>query len=289
MTALSGDSDNDGLKDWEEVIYKTDPKNADSDGDGSFDGDEIKLGRNPLVPGPSDSIAKPIADTASQEPVVLDTFTEQFASKLLSTDVFSSLLQTGNAALSEEEAAALARQLAEEGAKFLSVNEDGLFVSIKIASKGTLTEEQLMQKYLNELGSIQLTYLTYSADSPEQDPSSIIAEATKTKDSKKFAELKKYVSLIDTAMARMLLLPVPISLLDVHKKELVLLAKNKKSLSALANIQKDPLAAIAALNSYLSLRKEGSDIRREISSLIEKNRLLFSDTEDGYFFVLTRS
>lgn len=49
------DSDNDGLKDWEENLYKTDPWNPDTDGDGYLDGEEINSGHNPLVKGPNDN------------------------------------------------------------------------------------------------------------------------------------------------------------------------------------------------------------------------------------------
>ncbi len=49
------DSDNDGLKDWEENLYKTDPCNPDTDGDGYLDGEEINSGHNPLVKGPNDN------------------------------------------------------------------------------------------------------------------------------------------------------------------------------------------------------------------------------------------
>lgn len=46
------DSDNDGLTDWEEeFLYFTDPNNPDTDGDGMFDGEEVRLGRNPNGPG----------------------------------------------------------------------------------------------------------------------------------------------------------------------------------------------------------------------------------------------
>ena len=50
------DSDNDGLKDWEEVLWKTDPNNPDSDKDGVSDGEEIKINRNPAKPGPNDEL-----------------------------------------------------------------------------------------------------------------------------------------------------------------------------------------------------------------------------------------
>ena len=45
------DSDNDGLNDYKELEWGTDPFTADTDGDGMNDGDEIKVGRNPLGPG----------------------------------------------------------------------------------------------------------------------------------------------------------------------------------------------------------------------------------------------
>ncbi len=55
-TADNKDTDGDGLKDWEEVFWKTDPNNPDTDGDGTTDGDEIDLERNPKVAGPDDEL-----------------------------------------------------------------------------------------------------------------------------------------------------------------------------------------------------------------------------------------
>lgn len=50
------DRDNDGLLDWEEALWQTNPDNSDTDGDGTIDGVEVERDRNPLVPGPSDLI-----------------------------------------------------------------------------------------------------------------------------------------------------------------------------------------------------------------------------------------
>ena len=63
------DSDNDGLPDWEEALWKTDSHNPDTDSDGTLDGEEVKLGRNPTKKGPGDvlekSIVRPV-DTATR-------------------------------------------------------------------------------------------------------------------------------------------------------------------------------------------------------------------------------
>jgi hypothetical protein len=53
-SVISEDTDGDGLKDWEEVLRKTDPQNPDTDGDGTNDGEEVDANRNPLAPGPND-------------------------------------------------------------------------------------------------------------------------------------------------------------------------------------------------------------------------------------------
>jgi|GEM_PF-6159499 hypothetical protein len=45
------DSDNDGLPDWQELKYGTNPNNPDTDGDGFKDGAEVAGGYNPLGSG----------------------------------------------------------------------------------------------------------------------------------------------------------------------------------------------------------------------------------------------
>ncbi len=61
----SGDTDDDGLTDWEEVKrYHTDPHGADTDGDGLVDGYEVQNGTDPLNP---DSNGDGMPDGWSQE------------------------------------------------------------------------------------------------------------------------------------------------------------------------------------------------------------------------------
>ncbi len=60
------DPDHDGLSNQQEVIWGADPFNPDSDGDGFKDGEEVKSGHNPLIPGPNDLISA-------------DNLTEQFS------------------------------------------------------------------------------------------------------------------------------------------------------------------------------------------------------------------
>lgn len=50
------DSDSDGLKDWEETLWQTDPQNPDTDGDGTPDGEEVDQNRNPILRANDDTL-----------------------------------------------------------------------------------------------------------------------------------------------------------------------------------------------------------------------------------------
>ena len=50
------DGDQDGLKDWEEKLWGSDPANPDSDGDGTTDGAEVIAERHPMKAGPDDQL-----------------------------------------------------------------------------------------------------------------------------------------------------------------------------------------------------------------------------------------
>ena len=62
------DTDADGLSDENEVlVFHTDPDNADTDGDGHTDGQEIMAGTDPLVPNFGFSLScKPVGANALQ-------------------------------------------------------------------------------------------------------------------------------------------------------------------------------------------------------------------------------
>jgi len=53
---IEKDTDGDGLKDWEEALWGTDPHNPDTDGDGTSDGEEVKSNRDPTKAGPDDKL-----------------------------------------------------------------------------------------------------------------------------------------------------------------------------------------------------------------------------------------
>ena len=85
-TAQTKDSDEDGLKDWEEVLLGTDINDGDTDGDGTSDGKEVADKRNPTIPGPNDKLTATVSADLTKGAVVLDpldALSRQFFAKYM--------------------------------------------------------------------------------------------------------------------------------------------------------------------------------------------------------------
>ena len=86
--SIETDSDNDGLPDWKEALYGTDPHNPDTDGDGTNDGDEIAQGRDPLKANTAPKGQKP-NDYISPEVIAKNKQIVDDYQALSETDKFS--------------------------------------------------------------------------------------------------------------------------------------------------------------------------------------------------------
>jgi len=94
--SLNIDSDNDGLPDWKEALYGTDPHNPDTDGDGTTDGDEVAQGRDPLKPNTAPKGQKPndYIDPAiiEQNQKTIDDYKKLTDTEKFSRDLFANII-----------------------------------------------------------------------------------------------------------------------------------------------------------------------------------------------------
>jgi hypothetical protein len=119
------DSDNDGLANWQETLYGTDPQNPDTDNDGTADGQEVTESRDPLKANtslngqaPNDEMDSEIIANnklATEEYENLNT-TEKIARNMLS-DIMA--IQQGTGSITDEQA----KYLAENAIKNLPKKE----------------------------------------------------------------------------------------------------------------------------------------------------------------------
>lgn len=77
------DSDQDGLSNDEETLYKTDPLNKDSDNDGYTDGVEVESGYDPLKPAPGDRLVEKTAAETQTGTGSDENLTEQVSSEIV--------------------------------------------------------------------------------------------------------------------------------------------------------------------------------------------------------------
>jgi len=85
------DSDQDGLSNDEESLYKTDPNNKDTDGDGYMDGVEVESGYDPLKHAPGDKLASVHGDQSNKDATQkVSNLTDNFSTEI------ASLVQSGS-------------------------------------------------------------------------------------------------------------------------------------------------------------------------------------------------
>lgn len=114
------DSDNDGLPDWQEALYGTDPKKSDTDGDGTTDGAEVAQNRDPLKANtapkgqePNDKIDPAIIE---KDQKVINEYQQLSATEKLSRDLISNILaaQTSNGPIDQSTANSIIAQAISE-------------------------------------------------------------------------------------------------------------------------------------------------------------------------------
>ena len=147
---LDADTDGDGLKDWEELLWKTDSGKADTDGDGTNDNEEITLNRNPLKAGPDDKISDK-EDLVAQEKAASEskqnTMTAAYARKFL-TEYMTLKNQKGELTNADK------NNLVEKfmgDIKPLAVTDKYAISSLKISAD---TSKESVKKYADEMKSI---------------------------------------------------------------------------------------------------------------------------------------
>jgi hypothetical protein len=244
------DTDSDGLKDWEEAIYKTDPENPDTDGDGTSDSDEVHQNRDPLKKGPDDKIVEPTSDTANANTPEIDpkNFTQNFTKALLESGALSSIDENGNLAPGD----------------FLnnlnipdSIHVESLFANVPSVSRKDLTivdanDPAFIRDYFTKAGQI---YQTTLGSFPESDIL-IFTTALEQNNFSRIGELDKQADAVGRVAEEIKKLPVPGKYADAAVGEINNLRKIQRIIEVMRAVETDPLAAYFAFQKRLALIDE---------------------------------
>ena len=245
---LDADTDGDGLKDWEELLWKTDSGKADTDGDGTNDNEEITLNRNPLKAGPDDKISDK-EDLVAQEKAVSDsnqnTVTAVYAKQFL-TEYLSLKQQKGE--LTDEDKNNLVERLMNN-IKTLAVVDKYKISDLKISND--ITKDSIM-KYAMGMKSVFVD--TKMPKMSESDVFTVLLNSVKEKNFKNIElgikSLNEYV-VLNKEFVRILLLPtIPDNLSKNHIE--IVNGFNNIALAAenMAIVQNDPVKAMMGQKLY---------------------------------------
>ncbi len=273
------DSDNDGLKDWEEGLWGTDSNNPDTDGDNTSDGDEIDGNRNPLVAGPDDDIVS----TVKKENTFTDTdeYNELTTTEKFARGVFGSYLskRVSGAPLSDKEKNDLIYS-AEQNIFNLITQAKQYTVSDLLIS-GDISETS-SKNYGNMFGEVIIRYPFKTGNVLEIFNSSIETD--------NLEEIKKIDFIIDNyknILKDILTIPVPNDVVEEHLIVVQNIASITVSIENMRVIYSDPMRAIIGLGKYKQDVLSLTEALQDIQLYFIKKGIVFDKNEKGFVLVST--
>ncbi|MEK7090021.1 MAG: hypothetical protein AAB930_00335 [Patescibacteria group bacterium] len=258
LEKLNRDGDSDGLKDWEELIFRTDSKNPDTDGDGAKDGEEIAMNRDPLVKGPKDQMAT--STEAANSPYLLpNNLTGQLAEKF-GISVIAPRLAGSQRPLDME---AIGNQIADE--IIPSATRQNYFTEkdITISKDDSPAALRAYDKATDDI-------LTSSFSKLHKHPLGIFSEALQTDDLSKVVALDPYLTAYDELIKKNKILIAPSSAASVHLRYLNILATQREAIRKMRGARGDVLNAVVGAQEFVSTLQEINSIVQEFKKIIER-------------------
>lgn len=255
------DTDSDGLYDWEEELWGSDIKDSDTDGDGTSDGIEVSLGRNPVIPGPNDEIGQNIdlendlnIPTVETDP---DSYTSQVGVDLLQRILQASQTSSG---LNQQE---LINQIKEETENIVNIPNIYSNNNVIIGSN----DEDVIRRYINDFAQIYIDETIRLGDSRIESDDD-------------FA--KAMTSFYTNIAVRTSSLVTPTDLAQIHINYLNGTYKVYKYFEFIQQETKDPLLAYTAIPKLDSALNQQRQSFEQIVNFVKNSDIIFEEGEPAY-------
>ncbi len=269
----ASDQDNDGLKDWEEALWKTDPRKEDTDGDGTSDGNEVQAGRNPVVKGPKDTLSTNIElnkATNQQIPEENLTQTDKLGRELLA----KYLAAKKNGTLDQE---ALIQDFVDEQENNIQ-QKTYKERDILVISAANTTENSL-REYGNALGRVLASYPAQKGAKTEFE---ILQGAIQAGSAAQLEAINPFIASYEGIVRDMLKVRVPPDMAGDH---LILVNSLQRILEDIQGFKKtftDPVVSLISLNRYPSDVQLLVEAFENISITFDQKGIVFEQSEYGY-------
>jgi len=240
------DSDGDGLPDWEETLYGTDPHLVDTRTLGMTDGEAVTKGL--IVPSAVADIPAPEAGGGTA-PVTVDgvaapapgSLTANFAKTFFS--LYLSAKQAKGGLLSQEESAALVQKAVDQLAASIAPTSD-------FKTLGELTVSGTGPDALRAFAISAETVMTQHSVQASKSELLYLEDAVKNGDSSALTHIMAIAKGYRESATALAVLPVPQELANDYLTLINALARIAQISGDFARVEGDPLATMLALGQY---------------------------------------
>jgi hypothetical protein len=274
------DTDQDGLRDWEERLWKTNVLLSDSDGDGTTDGSEIESSRNPLVKGPNDSIRDTINLSESLTPETLAALTP---TERIAREFFVEYLsyKKGGEPLSQTEKQQLLFSTIRNSAEAYSTTKTYTSSDITL-TKGD--DASALRLYGNTLGNILLKHSFVT-----ENELALLEKVMRTQDAKDLATIKKISDSYAAMVTDIVQTSVPPSLQEEHTaliNQMQILAQES---FALTLVLKDPIQTMLAVTNYETNVRNLLVAIESVQTVLTAASITYGEDETGIILMNIRA
>lgn len=273
------DYDKDRLKDWEEALWKTDPKSPDTDGDGTMDGEEVASRRNPALRGPDDALtagadaSSPRAAGNSETP---QNLTEDFT-KTLAKVITPTILGRTSGNFSPKDLAGITGRLPSK--------ENILASAPTVAASDLAISEkngggEVKEYFARVFAVYEKRFFKFK---PNEDLT-IFQRAITGENMSDLAKLDPLIAELEASFREVKNIPVPRGYEKFAVQELNYLLKSKRILEILRGADRDPLMAMAALEPRIDLAAEIVVFHRDTGKFLADKGIAYAREQWGVMF-----
>ncbi len=243
------DTDNDGVKDWEEALWGLDLDNPDSDDDGILDGQEVEM-RKQEIKNSEDFVE------VLEEP---KTETERLARQL--TTIAFNLNQASGGALDQKKIEEIAAGLIEGVQPEMTIT----YTMEDIIVSPTKTAQEYYREMTQETGHLSDMYGTELG---------IVERAITLNKESILKELEPIIIAYSEAPGKVLKKEIPAEIAQAHLDYLNALMQKAIALYSLTQYFKDPIFSVRGMNEYVIAEENLENASNVIKNYLEKNGIL---------------
>lgn len=270
VAVLSKDQDGDDLKDWEEELWHTDALKPDTDGDGTPDGEEVKLGRDPSKAGPDDALDKETIEAKTVPGGGSWTETDRLSRELFAK--YLTIKQSGAPFTAEEEEKLLVDFLQ----RYPEPKVEKIFTESDIVLAKN-DDAVSLRAYGNAIGTV------INAHEEKGESELVIFErALQNEDEIDLANLDQRVKRYESILSGFKAIPAPQSVKHMHIALLNSIQALVESVGGMSLAFTDPVRTLSLTTAYPVAVERLNLAMEDISNFLAIKQVIFEKNEPGY-------